>query len=185
GSKAFPRRWFEHISRDALMYYMGGEGLRFGSPRLKGEIPISFKEAINSVCAGIKEGGSFRDGGLPDRKDDAVDIIVWKHFPDQLPGKLIIFGNCATEQDWEGSKKTELAPAAFCSDWMTDMPKCEILKSMFIPHRVERKRFLSHLKRAGIIFDRCRVSYWAHHAGPISKQIREKRWFDYRVLTEW
>ena len=142
-SKAFPRRWFEHISRDALMYYLGGEGLRFGSPRLKDEIPTSFERAIDFVCTKMKEGGSYRGGGLPDRKDDAVDIIAWKHFPDQLAGKLIIFGNCATEKDWEGSKKTELVPAAFCSDWMTDMPKCEIVKSLFIPHRVERKRFMS------------------------------------------
>ncbi len=185
GGKAFPRRWFEHISRDALTYYLGGEGLRFGSPRLKEEIPISFEGAINFACTKMKEGGSFRDGGLPDRKDDAVDIIAWKHFPDQLPGKLIVFGNCATEKDWEGSKKTELAPAAFCSDWMTDMPKCEIGKSLFIPHRVERRRFVSHLKRAGIIFDRCRVAYWAHFSGPISKQVDNQRWLDYQVLTEW
>jgi hypothetical protein len=26
-TKAFPRRWFEHISRDALLHYLGGEGL--------------------------------------------------------------------------------------------------------------------------------------------------------------
>ena len=185
GSKAFPRRWFEHISRDALKYYLGGEGLRFGYPRLKDEIPISFENAINFVCTRMKEGGSYRNGGLPDRKDDAVDIIAWKNFPDQLPGKLIVFGNCATEKDWEGSKKTELVPAAFCDDWMTDKPKCEVIKSLFIPHRVERRRFTSHLKRAGIIFDRCRVSYWAHFAGPISKQTGEQRWFDYGVLTKW
>ena len=185
GTKAFPRRWFEHISRDALKYYLGGEGLRFGSPRLKAEIPPSFKGAMDLVCSMLKEGGSYKAGGLPDRKDDTVDIIAWKHFPDQLPGKLIVFGNCATEKEWEGSKLTELAPDAFCSDWMTEMPKCEIMKSFFIPHRVERKRLSSHLKKAGIIFDRCRVSYWAHSAGPISRQISEKRWFDYKALVEW
>ena len=167
------------------MYYLGGEGLRFGSPRLKDEIPTSFERAIDFVCTKMKEGGSYRGGGLPDRKDDAVDIIAWKHFPDQLAGKLIIFGNCATEKDWEGSKKTELVPAAFCSDWMTDMPKCEIVKSLFIPHRVERKRFMSHLKRAGIIFDRCRVAYWAHFHGSLSAQAGKKPWVDYQVLTEW
>jgi len=185
GSKVFPRRWFEHISRDALTHYLGGESLRFGSPRLRSEIPVGFKDAVNLVCIKMKEGEGFKDGGLPDRRDDAVDIIAWKHFPDQLPGKLIIFGNCATERDWEGSKKTELTPAAFCSDWMIDSPKCEILKSLFVPHRVEYKRFLSHLKRAGIIFDRCRVSYWAYFTGPISKQIQDKRFFNYQVLARW
>ena len=185
GSKDFPRRWFEHISRDALTHYLGGESLRFGFPRLKSEIPVGFKDAINLVCERMKEGEGYKDGGLPDRRDDAVDIIAWKHFPDQLPGKVIVFGNCATERDWEGAKKTELTPAAFCSDWMIDTPRCEIVRSLFIPHRVEHKRLLSHLKRAGIIFDRCRVSYWAYFSGPIAKQRREKRFFDYRVLTQW
>ena len=185
GSKAFPRRWFEHISRDALSQYLGGESLRFGSPRLKKEIPVGFKDAMNYVCKRLKEGEGYKDGGLPDRKDDAVDIIAWRHFPDELPGKLIVFGNCATERDWEGAKKTELTPFAFCSDWMIDTPKCDIVKSLFIPHRVERKRLLSHLKRAGIIFDRCRVSYWASFCGPISRQASEKRLFDYRVLAKW
>ena len=185
GSKAFPRRWFEHVSRDALTHYLGGESLRFGSPRLKREIPVGFEDAINLVCKRMKEGEGYKDGGLPDRRDDAVDIIAWKHFPDQLPGKLIVFGNCATGRDWEGAKKTELTPDAFCSDWMSDTPKCEIVRSLFIPHRVEHKRFLSHLKRAGIIFDRCRVSYWAYFSGPIDKQIRENRFFDYRDLTHW
>jgi hypothetical protein len=188
GIKVFPRRWFEHISRDALTHYLGvgGESLRFGSPRLKSEIPVGFKDAIDRVCTKMKEGEGYKeDGGLPNRKDDAVDIIAWKHFPDQLPGKLIVFGNCATERDWEGAKKTELTPAAFCSDWMMDMPKCEIVRTLFIPHRVEHKRFLSHLKRTGIIFDRCRVSYWAYFTGPIAEQVREKRFFDYRALTQW
>src|SRR4029077_7272877 len=43
-SKAFPRRWFEHLSRDAAMHYLGREGkaVRFGSPRLKEELPKGF-----------------------------------------------------------------------------------------------------------------------------------------------
>ena len=183
--KAFPRRWFEHVSRDALQHYLGGESLRFGWPRLKSELPTDFKQAINFLCQRIKEGESYKDGGLPDRKDDALDIVAWKHFPDERAGKIVIFGNCATEKDWERSKKTELTPGPFCSDWMTDPPKCEIVKSLFIPHRVEYKRFRTHLKRAGIIFDRCRVAYWAHFSGPISKQQTGKNIFDYGILKTW
>ena len=185
GSKAFPRRWFEHISRDALQYYMGGEAVRFGSPRLAVELPREFKRAINSVCKKLNEGDGYKDGGLPDRRDDAVDIIAWKHFPDGFAGKLIVFGNCASEKSWEGSKRTELTPGPFCSDWMIDPPKCEIVRSFFIPHRVEYSRFIPHLKRAGIIFDRCRISYWAYFTGPTAKQLKEGRFFNYAPLTEW
>lgn len=185
GSKAFPRRWFEHLSRDAAQQYLGGEALRFGFPRLKTELPVKFNEAINHICKKVNEGEGFKDGGLPDRKDDAVDVIAWKDFPDGLAGKLILFGNCASERNWEASKKTELTPEPFCSDWMLDPPKCKIVKSLFIPHRVEYRRFLSHLKRAGIIFDRCRISYWAHLIGSTSQQIKAKRFFDYSVLVDW
>ncbi len=181
GSKAFPRRWFEHLSRDAAQQYLGGDALRFGSPRLKSELPVSFTDAINHICKQLNEGEGYKGGGLSDRKDDALDVIAWKHFPDGLPGKLILFGNCASEKNWEGSKKTELTPEPFCSDWMIDPPKCKIVRSLFIPHRVEYKRFLSHLKRAGIIFDRCRISYWTY----FSHQAKTSRILDYSVLTEW
>ncbi len=181
GSKAFPRRWFEHLSRDAAQHYLGGKALRFGSPRLKTELPVRFNEAINYICKKLNEGAGYKAGGLSDRKDDALDIIAWRHFPDELPGKLILFGNCASEKNWEGSKKTELTPEPFCSDWMIDPPKCKIIKSLFIPHRVEYKRFLSHLKRAGIIFDRCRISYCTY----FSQQIKKDCIFDYSVLADW
>lgn len=185
GSKAFPRRWFEHVARDAAQQYLAGEAVRFGSPRLKSELPIKFKDAVEDICRKLKEGQGYKDGGLPDRKDDALDIIAWKHFPDELPGKLILFGNCASEKNWEGSKKTELSPGPFCSDWMIELPRCEIIKSLFIPHRVESKRFLSYLKRTGIIFDRCRISYWAYFIGSTSQQGKNRRFFDYSPLVDW
>ena len=185
GSKSFPRRWFEHIARDAAQHYIGGEAVRFGSPRLKAELPTKFEGAIGEICRKLKEGEGYKNGGLSGRKDDGVDVVVWKHFPDELPGKLILFGNCASEADWEGSKRTELTPEAFCSDWMIDPPRCQIVKSLFIPHRVEAKRFLPHLRRAGIIFDRCRISYWSYFVGSTSAQKKGNRFFDYSPLVEW
>lgn len=185
GSKDHPRRWFEHISRDAAQHYLGGSALRFGSPRLQAELPKSFRSAIAHVCSRLKEGEGYRSGGLPDRKDDDLDIVAWKPFPDELPGKLILFGNCASERDWEGSKKTQLSPEPFCSDWMIDPPKCQIIKSLFIPHRVERQRFVPLLKRAGIIFDRCRIAHWAYFTGSCSEQVRSQRFMTYEPLADW
>lgn len=53
GSKSFPRRWFEHISRDAVKKYIGGNGLRFGSPRAKGELPAKFNKAVSFICSAL------------------------------------------------------------------------------------------------------------------------------------
>jgi hypothetical protein len=185
GTKSFPRRWFEHLSRDAVQQYVGGGALRFGWPRVEHELPTKFDDAVIFVCNALKEGGDFKPGGLSDRKDDAVDIVAWKHFPDQLPGKLILFGNCATERDWEGSKRTELQPKEFCSDWMTEPPRSEIVRTLFIPHCIDRSRLLPNLGRAGIIFDRCRISYWTYFIGPVSTHEREGRPFAYSPIVEW
>jgi hypothetical protein len=185
GSKSYPRRWFEHLSRDAIQQYVGGTAVRFGSPRVKDELPTKFNDAVVHICKNLMEGGDFKSGGLPDRKDDAVDIIAWKHFPDKLPGKLILFGNCATERDWEGSKRSELQPEDFCQDWMIDPPRCKIVKTLFIPHRIDRDRLLPNLGRAGIIFDRCRISYWTYFIGPSSQHAKDKRPFDYAPIADW
>ncbi len=185
GSKSFPRRWFEHLSRDAVQQYVGGGALRFASPRVKKELPTKFDAAIRFICSVLKEGVDYKPGGLPGRKDDAVDIIAWKPFPDELPGKLILFGNCATERNWEGSKRTELQPEEFCSDWMTDPPRCKIVRSLFVPHRIDRTRLLPNLGRAGIIFDRCRISYWTHFIGPASQHKKHERPFAYSPLVKW
>jgi hypothetical protein len=186
GSKDQPRRWFEHLSRDAVKHYLGGDALRFGSPRHEIEIPKSFREAIEFICKQLNEGKGYKPGGLPDRKDDALDIIAWKHFPDGLPGKLILFGNCASEKDWENSKKTELCPGPFCSDWMIEQISCQIVKTLFIPHRIERHRLVPLLRRAGIIFDRCRIAHWAYFAGSCSSQAKlGNKIMTYEPLAKW
>lgn len=185
GSKAYPRRWFEHLSRDALKDYIGGCAIRFGSPRSKKEVPVKFKDAIKFICMAMKEGEDFKNAGLPHRQDDAVDIIAWKQFADELPGKLIAFGNCATERDWEGSKRTELQPEAFCSDWMTEPPPCKIVKTFFVPHRIERRRLSPNIRRTGIIFDRCRISYLTRRGGAASQQTDNGTLFDYSLVARW
>ncbi len=185
GSNDQPRRWFEHLSRDAAKHYIGGDALRFGSPRHQQEVPKSFKKAIEHVCKKLNEGKGYKSGGLPNRKDDALDIIAWKHFPDGLPGKLILFGNCASEKNWENSKKSELAPEPFCVDWMIEPLSCQIVKTLFIPHRIDRNRFVPLLRRAGIIFDRCRIAYWAYFAGSCADQIESGRFMTYEPLVKW
>ncbi|NQT18235.1 MAG: hypothetical protein HQ592_00925 [Planctomycetes bacterium] len=179
GTEAPPRRWFEHISRDAATQYLSGEGVRFGSPRVAKEIPTAFKSAVEHLCKCLREGDGYKKGGLKNAKDDGVDIVAWKHFPDGLPGKLILFGNCASGKNWDASKRRELDPHSFCLDWMHNPPSSPIIRSFFIPHRIEREDLASHSRRAGIIFDRCRIAYYA------SRQTRPSQYFEQKELVEW
>ena len=160
-TKAYPRRWFESIAREAAARYMGGDAVRLAWPRVKDEIPIQFGKAVEKLCRELLlEGEGFSNKGLPYPKDGGVDVVAWKHFPDRLVGKLVLFGNCATEKNWTGAKKTELMPHAFCEEWMSSIPPSAIVRSLFVPHRCEERAFASHTRRAGIIFDRCRIAYW-------------------------
>ncbi len=184
--KAFPRRWFEHISRDAAFNYLGtgGDAVRFGSPRLPPELPAGFKDSINSICGLLNEGQGFK-GKVQSEKDDYVDIIAWKHFPDRLPGKIILFGNCASEREWHGGKSRELYPDNFCSEWMIDPPRCKIVKSLFIPHRPGRDLFVKQLRYAGIIFDRCRIAYFTHGVARVRGRKKHRRLFVYDQMATW
>ena len=162
--KTFPRRLFEHISRDAVLCYLGGDAVRFASPRHATEIPSNFAKAITKVCDScIREGGGFKKGGLADQKDCHVDIIAWKHFPDRAVGKIVLFGNCATGKNWSGTKLTELMVEPFCDEWLLDPPVSSIVRSFFMPHRCESDTFIAYSRRAGIIFDRCRIAFWCHN----------------------
>lgn len=169
-SRFYPRRCFEHVARDAVVSYLGGNGVRFAFPRCPKELPQGFAQAINCLSGQLKEGDGYRAGGLPNRQDGGLDIVAWKHFPDGLPGKIVMFGNCATEKDWAGPKKTELTPKAFCDEWFATPMVSRILPTLFIPHRIKRAELASHSRRAGIIFDRCRLAYWAHSTRVVSGQ---------------
>jgi len=185
--KTFPRRCFEHLARDAVQNYIGGEAIRFASPRNPVEMPRNFGEAIERVCASrLMEGGGFKKGGgLPDQKDCNVDIIGWKHFPDKAVGKIVLFGNCATGKEWYGTKLTELMPKPFCAEWMVESIVSPIVRSFFMPHRCESQAFMSYSRRAGIIFDRCRIAYWCYSSHRKTDGGRKALHTDLAGIRDW
>lgn len=163
----FPRRLFESLSMFAAGRFINGKAVKLSPPRE--DLPTSFEDAINEVCFRIGEGDGYRKQKVDSRirpQDDGVDIIAWKHFPDQLPSKIIIFGQCASNKDWEGwrPKLFELQAREFCEQWMLANPTPIPLKSFFVPHRIELGRWSFAARHAGILFDRCRIAYWAHGA---------------------
>ncbi len=158
-----PRRWFEELSQIAANAYLPGESALLSPPRKV--LPASFRGAIDRLCVLAKEGGGWKPQPIGwNRKgvglapqDDAVDVIAWRHFPDQLPGKLLLFAQCASGDNWT-TKLNELQPIPFCSQWMRDPPPSMVLKAMFIPHRVSRERWDYSTRQAGILFDRTRIA---------------------------
>jgi hypothetical protein len=162
GQKVFPRRMFEDLAKHAAEAFIGGKALRFGAPRT--ELPSSFKNALFALCVKIGEGQVRKIQGPVRAKDDTLDLIAWKDFPDLAEGKLFLVGQCASGADWE-NKKRELDAEAFFDDWFSERPPSvrAMRIGLFIPHRVPRTKWTSITRRAGIIFDRCRIAYWSHN----------------------
>jgi len=150
---------FEQVSCLAAKGYLEGDAVGFGWPR--SDLPTSFAEAVTELCKRIGEGVGFRQQPELDRKDDKLDVVAWRDFADRQPSKLILFGQCAAGRNWEG-KLGELQPEAFYKQWMQVPPLSPPVKSFFVPHRIHSGNWTYVANNAGILFERCRIAFWAH-----------------------
>lgn len=169
--RIFPRRLFEHLSCAAARNYLSGEGVRFASPR--DNLPRAFRTALTEVCDRMGEGSTRARAGQP--ADASLDVVAWRHFADRHPGKLVMFGQCASGRNWS-DKLGELHPLAFCGPWLSIQPVSQILRAFFIPHRISGPRWEEVNRLAGLVFDRCRLAYWVARGGLGADPAGYVRW---------
>ena len=173
GSRLFPARLFEDLSCHAAKSFLNGEGVRFSPPRQ--DLPREFKRAIATLCLLAGEGGGLKEHGMrAHAQDDKLDVVAWRHFPDRLSGKLLLYGQCATGKNWT-EKTNELQPLDFSETWFVSRP-VSYIKAFFMPHRIEGIDWEYHSIRGGIIFDRCRIAFWAKHGPKIKNALDYIRW---------
>jgi hypothetical protein len=168
GSPYFPPRLFEALCVEAARHWVGGCAIRFGSPRVPQDLPASLHKALDVLCQElIREGGGFRK--QPYRVhwsgDSGLDLVAWRDWPDGLSGKIILFGACASGQDWE-DKTDDLNLEDFFKLRMVDYPESPVMPAFFVPHRVPQSRWRETTVEAGIIFDRCRIASLAPKLPP-------------------
>ncbi len=175
GSKAFPARMFERLSSFAAKNFLYGEAFRFAAPR-EVDFPSEFRAAVDELCRRVGEGAGIKAKKMKAGQDDTLDIVAWRDFPDKRHGKLLLFGQCAAGQNWR-SKISDLQPVDFCGTWMEEVPPSTLLKALFIPHQVDLDEWWQRSVRAKMIFDRCRIAYWAHGRGTIPNQSAYVAWF--------
>ncbi|MBI4732021.1 MAG: hypothetical protein HY781_07845 [Chloroflexi bacterium] len=162
GTREAPKL-FESISCHAAKKYLNGNAVSFGFPRT--ELPSSFSDAVTKICELIGEGGKYLDQPPLGRKDDTLDLVAWVDFIDKLPSKILMFGQCAAGDNW-GDKLAELQPSVFWDQWMAEsLVSPAPIRSFFIPHRIETDKWDLVCRKAGIVFERCRLAYWAHEGG--------------------
>lgn len=151
---------FEEMAHIAAREYIDvkDSSVLFGtSNREKKE---SFRAAVDDLSSRLREGNGFLEQPS-DAVDDKLDVVVWREFPDLLPSQLVLFGQCASGDNWT-KKVSELAPQPFSEQWFTRPLISPIIRSFYMPYRVEPEKWEFWARKAGILFDRCRVAHYAH-----------------------
>ena len=156
----YGERIFEHLSSHAGLLYFGGPTnsascFRFGFPRPD---RTGFLNALTCLCKQLRAGSVNRAAALINQQQDShLDVVVWRSFADQRESQLIGFGQCATGMNWQG-KLTELQPANFANEWLSERLYPEPVRMFFLPQCIESRRWNHVTLQAGLLFDRCRIS---------------------------
>lgn len=156
-------RIFEQISADVAKEYLGvgAESLVFGEQSGSS----GFGQKVNDLCRQLNEGLGYRSSPPSSRissnspNDGKLDVVTWKPFRDNLPGKLIGFGQCKTGTSYKNTL-TQLQPGAFRDKWMKGPIAVPPIRMFFVaealstdPH--ERSNMSID---GGLTFDRCRIA---------------------------
>ena len=146
----------EQLAADVAREYLGdrAESFVFGTAAGMPE----FSKKVDELCVRMKEGGSFvkRDEAPPNEKDGKLDVVVWKHFTDGLPGKLIAFGQCKTGTNYRDTL-TQLQPDSFSDKWLQLSLALTPVRMFFISEALSRDSWFNIARDAGLLFDRCRI----------------------------
>jgi len=164
GAQIRPDRVFEHLCTDVARAFVVGEARRFGAPRVSQVFASAFPKAVDQlVTRDLLEGVGYKTQEEVSASGDAgLDIVAWRHHPDEMPGKLIFFGACATGGDWKDKLHEQHSPATFAENFFADSMVSRIVSGFFIPHRVPKAKWDRFSRRAGgILFDRCRIAHWS------------------------
>lgn len=168
--------------------YTSGEVASFGFPRPDG---TSFLPALKKTFARFGFGKIHEEApeGYPtDLKDGGIDVMAWRDFPDGMPGKLFLLGQCASGGNWRGKSVTEYI-GQLGAWFVGGQPPKHSLPAMFIlfpfHHEIslpKKSSFKEAVKKSwyfeelryGIIFDRLRVAHFAHACLSLPDQIKQK-----------
>ena len=161
---------FERLCRRIALNYWGGgraDALVFSQIR-------SFKNKIEALAKQLGEGGGFRAGSISrgrSPQDDGLDIVVHRRFADGRAGQLIGFGQCKTGQRYERKDLTELQPSVF-DGYLQNTLTVSPVRLFFLSDRiVEDEDIAINCRRAGVLFDRCRIM---EYATKIEPELREE-----------
>lgn len=133
-----------------------------------------FREKVQDLIKELGEGDDYNDpdNSTHDEKDGGIDIVVWKSFADKYKGKLIGLGQCKTGTNWR-YEVGRLDPETFCSSYFKRQPVSKPIGMYFVTE-IFRNNLEALSRRAGILFDRCRIMDYLPDAESIPHDLLEK-----------
>ncbi len=173
-SDLFPERfqtfgkYFEELGGTALSNYLSNDMYPvsikvFGFPR---NDSTRFSKAVQELCDTIPGFTAIHKDLALSQQDGGLDVIAWKHFPDNLSGAVVFLCQCAMGENWQ----EKLHEARKIQNYIS--MQGDVLTGVFIPHTVDTStpaandRWEVNTNQAGRIFERCRTAYlskgWTH-----------------------
>jgi len=163
---------FEHICASAAGRYLGNrrdEGGAYVFGTGAGSKPLG--QRIIELADAMGEIGGPQPPALSARKKDAkLDVVAWRNFPDARPGKLTLFGQCATGSHWR-DKRTEFLVDSWLALWVTDRPLVEPIRCFFVPRCVDDDEWRETCAEGGLVFDRARIAHFARPDGATATEV--------------
>ena len=119
----------------------------------------NFETKVRDMISKIGEGNSFKNpnNNPSTKKDDSIDVVVWKEFSDTRIGKLIAFGQCKTGTSSWRDEKHKLKPRDFCTKWFKEEPVHPPLPLVFICDTMNENRNFYSDQQGYLIFNRFRI----------------------------
>ena len=147
---------FEHLCAHVAKNFFGqsSESFVFGTA-----VQGSFEGKVKDLISKIGEGVSFQNpnNNQPTKKDDSIDIVVWKEFSDKRIGKLIGFGQCKTGTTTWRDDIHRLKPSDFCDNWFSEQPILSPVPLVFICDTMNEDFNFSTTQRGYLVFNRFRI----------------------------
>ena len=168
---------FEHLTREALAEYLGGNAVRFGTPR--DTMPRGINDAITELS---RLTGATRVGVFPVNATDndlGLDVVAWKDFPDRYISKVEVYMQCGTGEDWR-CKKHDCDLAKWQAVLMCSNDR---LKGLAIPYVVADERMWRREAWGVLFMDRLRIASVLRDKKLPDDKYHWWRWCDERITA--
>lgn len=161
---------FEKLCAHVAKKYFGdsSQSFVFGTAE-----PGNFEGKVKDLIKKVGEGRAFQNpnNNVPTKKDDSVDVVVWKEFSDKRIGKLIGFGQCKTgTTSWrDGIHK--LSPIDFCGKWFNEQPILYPIPLVFICDTMNEDFNFYTSQKGYLVFNRFRILEYVNDS--LDDQIKQ------------